>query len=326
MGEKESNASRLHQVDQNLIIDYFVTGRCDMKCPFCYGADVPVQYERSGNPKAKAMYQPTTETINVTEDDSLRPELSYEQSVDLLCKLALIGLKKLNIGGGEPLMRVDTPQIIEQAKKLGIKVYLSTNATFTRARYDLIKDNIEVLGLPLEGSTKEMNVAMGRAPYLRANFEKMLRHLEKNRPSHKVKVGTIVSKINFDDLSNIGRFLYRTSGIYKPDVWRIYQFEPVERGEDTKDQYQISDKDFTQAIDNLRLEFPDANISPRANSDHINAYFFISPDGMMQLVDNRHRSILDVAAADEKDILRTINSFDETIGKNEANREWLKTK
>jgi hypothetical protein len=165
---------------------------------------------------------------------------------------------------------------------------------------------------------------MGRTYYLKSRFEEMLQYLYKNKPPHKVKVGTVVSKVNISDILNIGRLLFKTSEVYKPDVWRVYQFEPVERGEDNKEKYQISNEEFFDTITKLRTEFPEANIFPRANSDHNNAYFFISPDGMLQLVDNRHRSVLDVTTADTDTIINTIKHFNKTIKKNEANREWFK--
>lgn len=316
----EDHSKEVMEFRPDMIMDLFVTSRCDMDCPFCYGADVPVEVKRDALP----LYKPTEETIKVTGNNELRPELSLEQCKLILDKLAGLGLKKLNLGGGEPLLRHDTPDIIKYAKQLEITVYLSTNATFTKAKYDLIKDNIDVIGLPLDGSTVDMNVAMGRAHYLRDRMTGILQYLNTVEPKHKVKVGTVISKVNINDIVNIGRLLFESEGIYHPDVWRVYQFEKVERGEDNAQKYEISDQEFWNIVDQLRKEFPQANIAPRANSDHNNAYFFISPDGMLQLVDNRHRSVLDISTASPEEIYETVARFDNTIVKNVNNRTWMK--
>lgn len=316
----KSKDCEILKLSQNLIVDFFVTGRCDMECPFCYGADVPVENKRDSLP----LYKPTVETTKVTGNGALRPELSVEQCKIMLEKLAGLGLKKLNIGGGEPLLRHDTPEIIRYAKQLGISVYLSTNATFTKARYDLIKDNIDVIGLPLDGSTINVNVAMGRAHYLRDRMLGLLQFFYSAEPKHKIKVGTVISKINAYDILNVGRFLFETEGIYRPDVWRVYQFEKVERGEDNAQKYEITDQEFWDIVNLLKKQLPQANIAPRANSDHNNAYFFISPDGMLQLVDNRHRSVLDISKATPHEIYKTVTQFDDAVEKNVSNRIWMK--
>lgn len=314
-----------NKLNPDLIIDFFITGRCDMNCQFCYGADIPckISKNKETNSQCNVWYKPTNETINITGKNILRSELNFKQLTKILTIFANLGLKKINIGGGEPLLRTDTPKIIEFANKLGISVYLSTNATFLKSKYEEIKDNIKVLGLPLDGSTIEINTLMGRAPYLMNNIKSTLEYFNKNKPNHVVKVGTIISKINIEDMEKIGSFLYETPGIYKPDIWRIYQFEKIERGENNAELYEINNEDFLSKIKFLKERFPQVKIAPRSNTEHNNAYFFISPDGMLQLVDNKHRSILDISVATEKDIYKKITKFKNTIKKTENNRKWI---
>ncbi|MDD2482839.1 MAG: radical SAM protein [Candidatus Shapirobacteria bacterium] len=313
-----------NKLSPDLIIDFFITGRCDMKCPFCYGADNPIDNQniKEINSQEVFLYKPSIETINITGLNESRPELTFDQITKLLITFAELGLKKINIGGGEPLLRKDTPEIIKIANNLDISVYLSTNGTYLSTRYKEIKDNIKVLGLPLDGSNKKMNNLMGRASYMIDNVKSILVYLDKEKPDHKIKIGTIVSKINIDDIENIGVLLYETPGISHPDIWRIYQFEKIERGENNAKRYEIDDQKFWSVINHLKKRFPQANIAPRANSDHNNAYFFVSPDGMLQLVDNKHRSILDTNNANKEDIYETITKFQKTIKKTINNREW----
>ncbi len=77
-----------------------MTGKCNLTCDFCDGA--PKEYAGS----------------------KLKDVLA---GID---KLVDAGLTTLNISGGEPLVRKDTPQTIAYARSKGIEVYLSTNAVF----------------------------------------------------------------------------------------------------------------------------------------------------------------------------------------------------
>ena len=82
-----------------------------MDCPFCYGADVPVIH-----PGESLIYLPTPETIAVTGSAEPRHEVNVDGFKEALRKLKVAGLNKINIGGGEPLMRPETSEIIKFAK------------------------------------------------------------------------------------------------------------------------------------------------------------------------------------------------------------------
>lgn len=301
------------------IADIWPTGRCDMNCPFCYGADVPIIH-----PGEPLIYLPTPETTAVTGCIEPRHEACLDESKEALRKLKTAGLNKINIGGGEPLMRPETPEIIKFAKEsLGLTVYLSTNGTFLNRRYDEVKDYIDILGLPLDGSTSEMNVSMGRREYMFRNISSILKYFKENPPAHKVKIGTVVSKINIGDIVNIGNLLFRNPEFYKPDVWRVYQFEALKEGLKNKEVYEVTDEQFGQACDKIRAEFPDVSINPRSNQDHSNAYFFVTPDLMIQTVDTSHKSFADLKTVFQTELERLIRERTETSQRAEANRSWI---
>jgi MoaA/NifB/PqqE/SkfB family radical SAM enzyme len=117
VNQNESLNSKIERNKEFLsktVIDLFITGRCDMKCPFCYGAKVPslVQTEQ-GN---QFVYKPTNETIDLNGTSEPRPEMTASEIKKVLIRLKRLGVYKLNIGGGEPLLREDTPEIIKFAK------------------------------------------------------------------------------------------------------------------------------------------------------------------------------------------------------------------
>ena len=88
----------MSQEQEGFIADIWPTGRCDMDCPFCYGADVPVIH-----PSEPLLYTPTPETVALTGSSEPRHEVSANAIKSSLRMLANAGLNKINIGGGEPL-------------------------------------------------------------------------------------------------------------------------------------------------------------------------------------------------------------------------------
>ncbi len=312
---------------QRFVVDFWPTGRCDMECPFCYGADVPIASKidvgTDGKDQKVYLYDTTEETRAVTGSSDTRPEMTLPQMKEVVTKLKDIGVTTLTVAGGEPLLRAETPDIIKFAHDTGMEVYLSSNGTFFKRHYDQVKDHIAVLGLPLDGSSPEMNVLMGRREYLLKNIQGILSHFGANQPQHRVKVGTVISKLNMPDIEQIGEFLYRTPGLYRPDTWRLYQFEPLKEGAKNRELYEITDSEFDEVVSRLQTKFPEAQISTRSNNDHMNAYFFVTPDGMLQTVDTKHRSVADLLDTSIGDLRTIVSSYRDTQVRASKNREWL---
>lgn len=312
---------------QRFVVDFWPTGRCDMECPFCYGADVPTAFRievgNDGKGQKVYLYDTTEETRTVTGKSDARPEMTLPQMQEVVKKLKDIGVTTLNVAGGEPLLRPETPDIIKFAHNAGLEVYLSSNGTFFKRHYDQVKDNITILGLPLDGSTPDMNALMGRREYLYKNIQDILSYFGTNPPQHRVKVGTVISRINIADIEQIGLFLYRSPGQYQPDIWRLYQFEPIKKGARTRELYEIGYSEFEDVVSRLRIVFPEAQISARSNNDHMNAYFFVTPDGMLQIVDTKHRSVADLLNISTEDLRSIFANYRDTQIRASKNREWL---
>ncbi len=79
-----------------------LTYRCPLKCPFC------------SNPLALGRYL---------------PELDTATWLRLLNEAAELGVVQLHFSGGEPLLRRDLPELLCEARRLGLYTNLSTGAT-----------------------------------------------------------------------------------------------------------------------------------------------------------------------------------------------------
>lgn len=278
------------------VVDMQVTGKCNLSCDFCDGA--PKKYSGASLPEIK-------------------------KGID---KLVKAGLTTLNISGGEPLVRKDISEILEYAHSHNLEVYLSTNGLLLHRYPEKIFPYIKTLGLPLDGSTSEMNQKMTRGAKQKDVTVGWLRYFKDNLPSFSIKVGTVVSAINIDDLPSIGNVIYDTN-VYPPDVWRLYEFTPLGDGLYSKKRHEISTQQFSEIVMQIKKSFPTKNIIPLSNADSNDSYIFVDPRMIIQIyTNNNYKTVGNLLDISDDDLIRLIQQFSTVITKSSANREWLSLK
>jgi MoaA/NifB/PqqE/SkfB family radical SAM enzyme len=90
-------------------------------------------------------------------------EMSTEQVLDLIRQLKECGAVRLQLVGGEPLMRDDIARIINFAKEEGIYVTMSSTG-FPADRINLLK-NIDMVFLSFDGSKEAHDYHKGKGAY-----------------------------------------------------------------------------------------------------------------------------------------------------------------
>lgn len=106
-----------------IICNYYVTLRCNDTCEFCH------MWQNSG-------YQ----DIRISE----------YQGKELLLNIKREGVKRLNVTGGEPLLREDLPEILKVAKELGFFIELTTNGILYPERSKSIAGLVDRLYFSLD--------------------------------------------------------------------------------------------------------------------------------------------------------------------------------
>ena len=281
-------------MNDGFVVDMHITGRCNMKCPFCCGTMIP-----GAGPSPH----------------------EFIEVVDRLCRL---GCKTLVFTGGEPLLRPDIGELLRLAKMKGLETYLSTNGLLLKERYDELKDNVDCIGLPLDGSSPEVLRKMGRDPQAFKCVLSFLDHFRAYNPVHKVRVGAVVSKVNYDDIPAIADLLFKKKR-YRIDTYRLYQFSALGRGLINQQLYYISNLDFDRLVKWMKILNPMENIKPLSNDDSNNAYVFINPDLDIEVLQDGQYCIVGNMINSEMDVLQDI--FQRrimTLIRGKKNRRWLK--
>jgi MoaA/NifB/PqqE/SkfB family radical SAM enzyme len=204
-----------------------MTSHCNLACDFCYG---PV---------------PGKDPV--------------ERRPEILQQLAASSARVVTFCGGEPLL---VRKIDEYAAALALRgksTVLNTNGELLRKRLDqgFRLAGFTMVGISIEGSTPEVHRAMrGR----NADFHEVIEaaRLVTKEPGVRLKLATVVSRVNRDDLPSLAR----TVRDLAPDIWRLYQYS--RRGEQNYGQQRhwLPDDEFRQLVktvtDLAALEVPTA--------------------------------------------------------------------
>jgi cyclic pyranopterin phosphate synthase len=185
------------RVANNLRIS--VTDRCNFRCRYCMPEEGMVWLDR-------------------------RELLSYEEIARLVHVFAGLGIDKIRLTGGEPLMRRDLHLLVEKIARVpGIKdIALTTNGFFLAEQaLALYKAGLTRVTVSLDSLNPTVFATMVRRDY----FHKVWAALEmvENLPMRPIKINVVIIRgVNDDEIGNFAR-LART----KPFIIRFIEFMPI---------------------------------------------------------------------------------------------------
>jgi molybdenum cofactor biosynthesis enzyme MoaA len=224
------------------IVTFRITSRCNNNCKYCFGP-----------PK------------NLDEMDFLKLK-------ELFRLFHKNGVKAVVLTGGEPLVREDFEDIIKELKKYNFKIFLDTNGDLFFKYSDLILNNVDVIGLPIDFPNKSYRNLDNLDTVLKIlNFFKN----KEKRPA--IRVGTIVTKDNVKEIEKIGDLLKD----YPIDIWKICEFIPQNvNAVKNKSLLEVSPLEFDDTTQKIKKRFSKYfKIAISKRKDRTNAYFFVASDG-----------------------------------------------
>jgi len=255
---KEADQNSL-QKDQELnfpkSIDINPTAKCNLNCSYCWGPD-----------------------------HNIPDGLSTEDWKNTLRFFAERGTGAVVFTGGEPLVRKDIGQLVQFAKYQGMKVTLSTNTLLLQRHSDEILPYIDEIGIPIDGSNPEANSKMRLGnPRAFDSSVKALHFVRKHCPTIEITVRTVVSKVNKDEILNIGAFLKDQGNVF--DRWKLYQFTPVSIGARHREEHELNTEEFNNIALKAKTNFPQLRIVDYPSDQRVGKYVFIGPEGNIFGVD-----------------------------------------
>lgn len=238
-----------------------ITTRCNESCKFCY---------RERN----------------VEDLKLEKEKK-----EIIDNIAKAGICKLTFAGGEPFLVPDIKDLICYAKDKGLMVGATSNGIKLMENPELREfcfKNLDWLTLSLDGSCKEVQAAMTRNTRHVENVKAIMNEYskyEKNMQKCNMKINTLVSGVNKDDILNIAELIKNAPAPIKR--WKLFQFVPL-RGtaKENCEMFRISDEEFENTVkkvkEYLRIVGKENILSVSGRKNIEEAYFVIFPDGSVK--------------------------------------------
>lgn len=240
-------------------VDLRLTGACQLRCPFCWGPE----HRRSGA---------------VTPD----------QWVETIGRLAGVGTTQIVLSGGEPTLSKSLEACVTAAKRHGMSVTLSTNG-INLARFDAVLRLIDDLGIPLDGSTPDMNERMRTRSRVhdawRHALGAMLLIQEMHRAGRSaamLTVRTVIARPNLNDVPAIPAAL-AASGVDLTQLrLKLYQVEPFgpHFGDiDFDRDWAVTDEEAEEAFHSIRARNPELHAELQLYAGTVGRYFLVDPDG-----------------------------------------------
>jgi len=197
-----------------------ITDRCNFRCFYCM-------------PKEAMEWQPKTEI------------LTYEEVVTLAEIFAGLGITKLRVTGGEPMLRRDVESLIERLSRIeGIEdLAMTTNAHFLQGRArDLKLAGLQRITISLDSLTPDRFALLTGRNELDRVIEGIDAAIEAGL--HPVKVNCVVIRgINDDQVVKFAEFA-RAKGLHV----RFIEFMPLDNGKIWRREMVVSGEEVRQRI------------------------------------------------------------------------------
>ena len=182
-----SIVNRLHKDKLSRSFEYLrisVTDRCNYRCSYCMPSEI------------------FNKNYHYISQDKI---LSYEEIIKVACILKKIGLKKIRLTGGEPLLRKNIDKLVNKLKtEAGIKhVSMTTNGSLlTDEKLHILKKaGLDSLTLSLD-TLKPEKIKHINGTKKQFDVDRVLHGIEKY--FGHIKTNTVVIKgINDDEIFNI---------------------------------------------------------------------------------------------------------------------------
>ena len=163
----------------------------------------------------------------------------------IIDRVASLGFRTITFGGGDPFQYSYVGDLARRAKEAGLFVHIDTHGkslTASQRTESLLVDAVDLIGLPLDGPTREVHDGMRSSP---GHFDVVMNRLRwLKRLSVPVKINTIVSSRNIDGLPDLSTIVQSLS----PWRWSLYQYMPLGPAAKVESIHMLPTASFQSAV------------------------------------------------------------------------------
>ena len=137
--------------------------------------------------------------------ETREPPMPASRWIQILDELALLGCQKIHLTGGEAMLRRETPDLIEYASSLGIKVTMTTNGTLITKELAkrMVQAGLRGVNISVDSPDRRLH---DQIRGVRGAWKKTTRAIEHfHRFAHKgkltLRINTVVGRSNYASLA-----------------------------------------------------------------------------------------------------------------------------
>lgn len=231
-----------------------ITSKCNENCKFCY------------------------RILTNKEND-------INKNKKILEILAKLSVDKISWTGGEALLYPNLIELLKISKSYGIINNLLTNGRLlSKERIIELEPYLDYITLSYDSNNSNTYKIMGRGEEHGINVIEILDFIRDNKINIKVKINTLVSKVNKDDIADIGETLKK----YNIERWKLFKFIPLRNcAINNSVDFEISDEKFKQVMSEIKNLYGKNIKVYECNEDEIQSnYLLINSVGDFIITEN----------------------------------------
>lgn len=213
--------------DKLEILSIILTNRCNLKCVYC------------GRNENK-------------NNDCVNRELSNNEWLEIFKDAMSVGLRRVNMTGGEIFCRKDVIDLIERTINLGLEVSIETNGTIvSKEQIEYLKkfkDHLSI-SISLDGINKETNDKTRGDGSFDRTFKTINIIKESGIP---LRIITVLSKNNYDEIPELATTIHEKLGLGFRLLPNIIEYG---KGVEANDEHGISYPRIKELMDNFYYDF-----------------------------------------------------------------------